>query len=68
MFPAYAGMIPTTLAVLALVKGVPRIRGDDPWPNFAFAFLEGVPRIRGDDPGNELVELVVLKCSPHTRG
>ena len=31
VFPAYAGMIPSTEAPLRNADSVPRIRGDDPW-------------------------------------
>ena len=48
VFPAHAGMIPTTAGAQSKALGVPRARGDDPgYENYGVNYNLCSPRTRG---------------------
>ena len=79
-FPARAGMNRHSSALLTVMSGVPRTRGDEPEfvpgaelsnmrsPHARGPYTCRVPRTRGDEPA-ELEEMYpVEERSPHARG
>ena len=68
VFPAYAGMIPTTISTPPQLVVFPAYAGMIPAGREQYDALVGVPRIRGDDPVWPWSMRFLQWCSPHTRG
>ena len=68
VFPAYAGMIPTTISTPPQLVVFPAYAGMIPAGREQYDALVGVPRIRGDDPDQAQADYSTAECSPHTRG
>ena len=68
VFPAYAGMIPTTISTPPQLVVFPAYAGMIPAGREQYDALVGVPRIRGDDPPSQSSENLTFWYSPHTRG